>query len=268
MSKLKNKRTYITKDEVTKVLNHLKDKGLYRQYVIVLALTELNIKFVNMMLLTWDKLYIMLADKPLILNEFKNMRNIMEEKYKSVSGHDRNRVIQMTLRGFNKCMKEQQRYMGLWEIADFSTKLFNTRMMLHDEEVYGYIEYRREKRMPEVKKDTYIYLLKQTHRDVNISKLLTDKKIGLTNSPRNRKSSLTLGPVGIECIKLWKVDVSFTGKVEKILHKKFVHRNIVGEWFEDKENDLINLMEGEFETFKLMGIDVENIDPSLMSKYK
>ena len=260
-----DRRTYITKDELNKVLKYLKDKELYRHYAITLCLCELTLKFKDLETLTWDRLYLILADRSELITEFKSLRELMLVKYKKISGHDRNKIVQMTLRGYNRSMKEHQRYMGLRHIAEFSTKLFNTKMTMESGEAYGYIEYRRVKNIELDRKDNYIYLLKHTYRDESISNLLTDKKIGITNNPRNRKMSLTLGPVGIECIKLWKVDVSFVGRIEKLLHKKFIHRKIVGEWFEDKDNDLIELMENEFETFKLLGITVEEVSPTIMA---
>jgi hypothetical protein len=55
------------------------------------------------------------------------------------------------------------------------------------------------------------------------------------------------------------------GRIEKLLHKKFSHRKIVGEWFEDKDNDLISLIENEFETFMLLGITLEEVSPTIMA---
>lgn len=260
-----DRRTYITKDELNKVLKYLKDNELYRHYVITLCLCELTIKFKDLETLTWDRLYLILADRTELITEFKSLRELMLVTYKSTSGHDRSKVVQMTLRGYNRSMKEHQRYMGLRHIAEFSTKLFNTKMTMDSGEAYGYIEYRRSKNIDLDRKDNYIYVLKHTHRDEMISNQLTDKKIGITNNPRNRKMSLTLGPVGIECIKLWKVDVSFVGRIEKLLHTKFTYRKIIGEWFTDKDDDLIELIENEFETFKLLGISVEEVPSNLMS---
>lgn len=260
-----DKRTYITKEELNKVLKYLKDDEQYRHYVITLCLCELTLKFKDLETLTWDKLYLILANRTELITEFKSIRELMLVKYKSISGHDRNKVVQMTLKGYNRSMKIHQGLMGLRHIAPFSTKLFNTKMTMDSGESYGYIMYRRSKNIELDKKDNYVYVLKHTYRDETISNQLTDKKIGITNNPRNRKVSLTLGPIGIECIKLWKVDVSFVGRIEKLLHTKFAHRNIVGEWFKDSDNDLIGLIENEIETFKLLGISLEEVPTNIMS---
>jgi hypothetical protein len=171
----------------------------------------------------------------------------------------------MTIRGFNRVMKEHQRYMGMRHIVDFSTKLFNTRVVVESEEVYGYVEYKKASKIVKEKKDNYIYVLKHTHRDERVNKLLTDKKIGLTNNPYNRKSSLTLGPVGIECLKLWKVEISFIGKVEKLLLKKFEDKWIIGEWFKDEDDTLVREIEKEIMTLRLLDIDIKEVHRDLMS---
>ncbi len=261
-----NRRTYITRGELNKLLKYLKDNKLYRHYVIILCLTELTIKFKNLEQLTWDKAYLMFADRPHIVDELKYIREWMLDNHKSVSGHDRNKIVQMSLRGFNRVMKEHQRYIGLRHISDFSTKIFNTKIVVESEEVFGYIEHKRSKKIIEEKKDNYVYVLRHTHRDERINELLTDKKIGITNNPHSRKNSLTLGPIDVECLRLYKVEVSFVGRVEKLLHKKFAHKNIVGEWFEDKDNQLITEVEKEIMTLRLLDIQIEEVSPSLMSK--
>ena len=261
-----SRRTYITKSELNKVMKHLKDNKLYRHYVIMLCLTELSLKYKGLEQLTWDKVYLMFSDRPEIVDELREIRECMLDKHKGVNGHDRNKVVQMTLRGFNKVMKDHQRKLGLRHISDFSTKLFNTKIVVESEEVYGYIQYKRAKNIPVERMDNYVYILRHTHRDERINELLTDKKIGITVNPYSRKSSLTLGPVDIECLRLWKVEVSFIKKIERLLHKKFLSRKIVGEWFEDKNNTLITEVEKEVMTLRLLDIDIEEVSPSVMSK--
>lgn len=261
-----NRRTYITRGELNKLLNYLKDNKLYRHYVIILCLTELSIKYKNLEQLTWDKAYLMFSDRPHIVEELKEIRDYMVNTHRSVSGHNRDKIVQMTLRGFNRVMKEHQRYIGLRHISDFSSKLFNTKIIVESEEVFGYIEHKRAKNIVVEKRDNYIYVLRHTHRDERINILLTDKKIGITNNPYNRKLSLTIGPVDVECLKLWKVEVSFVGRVEKLLHKKFKDRNVVGEWFEDNDNLLITEIEKEIMTLRLLDIDIEEVSSTKMSK--
>lgn len=261
-----SKRTYITRVELNKVMNYLKDRRLYRHYVIILCLTELSIKYKSLKQLTWDKAFLMFSDRPEIVEELRDIRENMLSKHKSVNGHDRNKVVQMTLHGFNRVIKEHQLNMGLSHISDFSSKLFNSKIVVESEEVYGYIQYKRAKNIPVERTDNYVYILRHTHRDERINELLTDKKIGITVNPYSRRNSLTLGPVDIECLRLWKVEVSFIKKIERLLHKKFLSRKIVGEWFEDKNNTLITEVEKEVMTLRLLDIDIEEVSPGVMSK--
>jgi hypothetical protein len=260
-----NRRTYITKNELKIILDYCKQKELYRHYVILLCLTELSIKYKDLEDLTWDKAYILFAHKQNIVNELKMCRRKMEMKHKYINGHSRNKVVQMTIRGFNKVMKLHQTHIGLRDIVDFSTKLFNTKIIVESEEVYGYVEYIKASKIVKEKRDNFIYVLRHNHRDERIVSLFTDNKIGITNNPYNRKSSLTLGPVGIECIKLWKVEISFIGKIEKLLHTKFSERRIIGEWFEDENNTIIADIEREIMTLRLLEIDIKEINPTIMS---
>ena len=261
-----SKRTYITRSELNKVMKHLKDNKLYRHYVIILCLTELSIKYKSLERLTWDKVYLMFSDRPEIVDELREIRERMLDNHKGVNGHDRNKVVQMTLRGFNKVMKDYQIKLGLRHISNFSTKLFNTKMVVESEEVYGYIQYKRAKNISAERTYNYVYVLRHTHRDERINELLTDKKIGVTINPHGRRTQLTLGPVDIECLKLWKVEVSFIKKIERLLHKKFLNRKIVGEWFEDMNNTLITEVEGEIMTLRLLGIDIEEVSHSIIPK--
>ncbi len=263
---MSSKRTYITKSELNKVMKYLKENKLYRHYVIILCLTELSLKYKGLAQLTWDKVYLMFSERPEIVDELREIREFMLDKHRSISGHDRDKVVQMTIRGFNKVMKDHQRKLGLRHISDFSTKLFNSKIVVESEEVFGYIEYKRAKNITVEKKDNYVYVLRHTHRDDRVNELLTDKKIGITLNPYNRKTALTLGPVDIECLRLWRVEVSFVKKIERILHKKLSDRKIVGEWFEDTNNTLITEVEKEIMTLKLLDIDIEEVSPSIMSK--
>lgn len=254
---INQKRTYITKEELNKVLTYLKDNKLYEYYLIVLCLSELSIKFNYLKDLTWDKTNILFSNKQDVLNELQTIRGKNND----------DKIIKMTIRGFNKTIKKHQIKMGMNHIIDFSTKLFNTKIIIDSKEVYGYIEYKGSSKILKERKDNYIYVLKHNHRNNTINNLLTDKKIGITNNPYNRKSTLTLGPVGIECLKLWKVDVCFIGKIEKLLHKKFEKRNVIGEWFEDENNSLITEIEKEIMTLRLMDMYIEEVPTYLMSKY-
>lgn len=244
------KRTYITVDELNILLKYLKDNKLYHYYLIILCLTELNINYKELSKFTWAKLYIALAKKPKVLAEIDEIRDIVNSK----------EPITLHIRSFNKTIKIIQRRCKLHHIKNFSTKLFSSKLNLDGDYVYGYVEYRNNRKLLSKEKENYIYVLEQTHRDKSIGNLLTDKKIGITHSLSNRIISLTLGPVGVKCIGLWKADNRLISKIEKTLHKKFKDRNIVGEWFEDSNNDLIHLVRKEIKTFNLLDMEIKEMD--------
>jgi len=74
---------------------------------------------------------------------------------------------------------------------------------------------------------------------------ISDKKIGLSQSPVHRENSLnrTKSPIGYRIILCYKVDNM--SKVEKMLHSILDSRRTDGEWFKDDEDTLT----GEFSNF-------------------
>jgi hypothetical protein len=88
-----------------------------------------------------------------------------------------------------------------------------------------------------------VYIVKHSHRNPEISKLLTDKKIGISYDYTKRVNSLTLGTIGVEVVKSWKMSRHMTQILEKILHKELIKYNLIGEWFSDDDGELVNKVE-------------------------
>ncbi len=204
-------------------------------------------KFRDLERITCDKLYLMF--------DANNLKDVKEEiislqnKLKIKS----NMAIQITLHHFNRLIKQYGHFGNIL----FTTKIFYNRLNLDGKIVYGYIEHNKAKKYALDKVDNFIYILRHTHRNEVVNNLLSDKKIGITNNIKSRKNSLTLGPVGIKCLALWKVEISFVGKLEKILQKTFIDRKIIGEWFTDKDNDLVDLVRKELLKFTILDIDIK-----------
>jgi hypothetical protein len=251
------KRTYITKDELKSLLNIIKRDKKYDFYIIIKCLTELNVGYKVLEKMTWDKLAIALSDRKDLYNELVEFRDIANSKRKS---YKVNHIVQISNRYFNEKIKEYQRYAGISRSVNISSKIFGSRIYLESGEVHGVIEYVKKNKLAEPPKNNFLYVVRHKHRDDMINALLKDKKIGITNDLNHRIKGLTLGPVEIECLKVWKIDFSFIHKVEKILHKKFEDRKIIGEWFEDMDNNIVQEIEKEIMLLRLLEIDIEEID--------
>jgi hypothetical protein len=241
------KKTYITQEELNKLKDVLLVNKQFKVLIAIICLTELNMKFRDLERIKCDKLYLML--------DANNLKDVKEEII-SLQNKLKNKsdmAIQITLHHFNRLIKQYGHFGNIL----FTTKIFYNRLNLDGKIVYGYIEHNKAKKYTLEKVDNYIYIFKQTHRNEVVNNLLTDKKIGITNDVKYRKNSLTLGPVGIKCLALWKVEISFVGKLEKILQKTFLDRKIIGEWFTDEDNDLVDLVRKELLKFTILDIDIK-----------
>jgi hypothetical protein len=251
------KKTYITKDELKSLLNVIKKYKKYDFYIIIKCLTELNVGYKDLEKMTWDKLAIALSDRKDLYNELVELRDIVNSKRKS---HKVNHIVQISNRYFNQKIKEYQRYAGISRGVNISSKIFGSRICLESGEVHGFIEYVRKNKLAEQPKNNLLYVVRHKHRDDIVNERLKDKKIGITNDLNHRIKGLTLGPIEIECLKVWKIDFSFIHKVENILHKKFEDRKIIGEWFEDADNNIIKEIEKEITLLRLLEIDIDEIE--------
>jgi hypothetical protein len=244
------KKTYITEEELDKLKQVLLSNKQLKALIVVICLTELNIKFRDLERTTCDKLYLMLDANNLqhVKEEIISLQSKLKTKSKM--------PIQITLQHFNRIIKQY----GNFGDTLYSTKIFYNRLNLDGKIVYGYIEHNKAKKYSLENINNYIYVLKHNHRDKDVNNLLTDKKIGITKDTKFRKDSLTLGPIGIEYLAIWKVEVSFIGKLEKILHKTFSDRRIIGEWFTDKEGDLVHLVRKELLKYTILDMDIKEYE--------
>jgi hypothetical protein len=142
--------------------------------------------------------------------------------------------------GVNTHLKIHQNFCGIVG-PRFSTRLFRQKFTMDGNVYYGRI---KKGRIPLMGIDKcYIYVLKHSHRNLTISNLLSDKKVGISTNVNKRTKLLTLGPVGIEIVKLWETTNHKAKKLEKKIHKKLKYRNLTGEWFSDESGDLIQIVE-------------------------
>lgn len=66
----------------------------------------------------------------------------------------------------------------------------------------------------------YVYIVKHSHRNPEISKRLTDKKVGISFDYTRRINGLTLGTIGIEVIRAWKMSSHMARFMEKTIHNE------------------------------------------------
>lgn len=153
--------------------------------------------------------------------------------------------FKMSIRGVNKSLKIHGRKCGISDIS-LTTKIFSRRFTLNGEIYYGTTI--KDVKTYKKGEEGYIYVVRHSHRNPDVSKLLTDKKIGISYDYTKRLSSLTLGTVGIEIVKVWKMNSSLMKLLEKNIHEKLIERNLVGEWFSDEKNDLVDIVDNIIES--------------------
>lgn len=217
------KRTYISQSELDRFLNYLKVSGKWNYYIIIHNLVIQQIPYVKLRKLPMSKLLIP-EDCPIPTEN----------------------PCSLIIRTINKQLKIYQAKCGIRD-ANFTTKLFSRRFTVKGEIFYGVLE--ENKITYKNESEGYVYIIKHSHRNPEISKLLTDKKIGISHDYLKRIGSLTLGTVGVEIIKVWKVSSSIIRFIENMLHTTFRERNLVGEWFSDEDDKLVGMVEEMISSF-------------------
>lgn len=210
-------RTYITQEELDRFLNYLKLSKLWNYYLIVYNLV--------------------MSQRPYV--EFKKM-GVKELLIPQDIPIPNSNPFNLTIRGVNKMLKEYQFKSGI-EGVIFSTKLFSRRFTLKGEIFYGILE--KQKISYSKGKEGYVYVAKHNHRNPEVSKLLTDKKVGISYDYMKRMEGLTLGTVGIEVLRAWKMDKDMIKFMESKIHSKLKERKLIGEWFSDEDNNLVEMVE-------------------------
>jgi|688.fasta_scaffold302069_1 hypothetical protein len=208
------KRTYISQDELDRILAYLKLNEIWNYYLIIYNLV------------ISQKSYLELKGSDLIIPE-------------GIPVPKKN-PLDFTIRAVNKQLKIYNGKVGIWDVV-LTTKTFSRRFTVKGEIFYGVLE--KHKNSYNKNDEGYVYIVKHSHRNPEISKLLTDKKIGISYDYTKRVNSLTLGTIGVEVVKSWKMSRHMTQILEKILHKELIKYNLIGEWFSDDDGELVNKVE-------------------------
>jgi hypothetical protein len=216
---IKSDRSYITQKEVDILLTYLKENKKWDYYIIVYNLIHLQKTYVPMSKLSVNDLLI--PDEIPIPDKSP---------------------FSLAITGVNQRLKVYLNECGIKDL-NISSKFFSRKIIINNETVYGFIK--QQKKTFDKNKDGFIYVLKYYHLQSEICKQLTDKKVGITYDLEKRVKNLTLGPIDVKVVKYWKMDYSLCMECEKILHNRLSDRRIIGEWFTDNDNSLIEIVENE-----------------------
>jgi hypothetical protein len=213
-----NDKTYVSQEKVDLFLSFLKSKELWGYYLIVYNLIHSQKTYVELQKGGLDN--IIIPEGIPIPNKNPFLINIC---------------------GVNTQLKIYQKQCGIMGV-NFSTRLFKRKFSMGGEIFYGAVPQERNKNRKI--DEGYVYIIKHVHRNPEVCKLLTDKKIGITYDIDKRSKQLTLGTVGVEIVKLWKSSSDIVQFFEKEIHSRLRDRNLIGEWFSDEDNSLIGIVEG------------------------
>lgn len=210
-------REYITEEEFKRLLDYFKMNKLWKYYIIVYNLS-LGGK-------TYDDLKKGGLDKIIIPEGIPIPKD---------------NPFDLTIRTINKQIKIYQAKCGIRGV-NISTKIFRKKFFMGGKVYFGLYEKEKGsyKRVEGVR---YLYVIRHSHRDKNIDSLFTDKKIGISFDYGRRIKTLTLGPVGVEIISVWKMSRKMAELVEKEIHKILSDRRLVGEWFSDEDGQLLDIV--------------------------
>lgn len=260
-----DKRLYATINEVDIILEKLKERNLYKHYTILFCLSKLPVKYRALSRLTWEDLLKLTVNNTQLTEELIHIKNVQISNSKSKTWKSYNKVVLITSQHFNRVLKEIQEELGYNHLSSINTRTFKNKIIIEGDKTLQYVNNNKEIYKSE-KVNRYVYVLTHTHRNKNVQKYLTDKKIGKTDSPKERKKSLTLGPVEIKYLRLWEVQVDKVGVVEKFLQSKFKENHIIGEWYDDKDNKLLSIIDEEINRIKLLGIDIKPVSLPLKGR--
>lgn len=208
------KRTYISQNELDRILDYLKLHEIWNYYLIIYNLV------------IHQKPYFELKGSDLIIPD-------------GIPVPKKN-PLDYTIRAVNKQLKIYNGKVGIWDVV-LTTKTFSRRFTIKGEIFYGVLE--KHKNSYNKNDEGYVYIVKHSHRNPEISKQLTDKKIGISYDYTKRINSLTLGTIGVEVVKAWKMSRQMTQILERILHDELKEYRLVGEWFSDENNELVDKVE-------------------------
>lgn len=212
-----DKKTYVSEEQVNLFLSFLKSKEHWNYYLIVYNLIH--------------------SKKTYIELQKGNLEDILVPD--NIPIPNKNPFV-INISGVSHQLKIYQAQCGILGV-NFSTRLFKRKFLMNGGVYYGSLP--QGKSVNRKLDEGYVYIVKHIHRNPEISKLLTDKKIGITYDIEKRTKQLTLGTVGIEVIKLWKTSNSLIQFFEKKIHEQLRDRNLIGEWFSDEDNNLVSIVE-------------------------
>jgi hypothetical protein len=217
------KRTYITQDELDRILSYLKLNKIWNYYLIIHNLVLSGKSY-----------------KDLKLTDLNIPSGIPIPETNPFS---------ISIRAVNKQLKNYQSKIGLRDV-NLTTKIFSRKFTVRGEIFYGMIN---KQKISYIKGDeSYIYILKHKHRNPEISKMFTDKKIGISHDYIKRIENLTLGTIGYEVLRTWKTSSKLVKFLEKNIHYELSDLKLVGEWFSDENNILIERVEKIISSYNLI----------------
>jgi|LakMenEpi03Aug12_release.lakeMendotaPanAssembly.Ray.scaffolds.fasta_scaffold340809_1 hypothetical protein len=226
-------KTYVSQVEVNKFLEFFKEKKIWNYYLIVYNLIH--------------------SEKP-----YKALKKSKLEDILVPEGipHPTENPFSIDISGVSARLKIHQESAGIKGV-NFSTRIFKKKFLMNGELYYGSLNQKRTKQI--IQDEMYVYVLKHVHINSEISKILKDKKIGITSDIEKRMQQLTLGTVGVEIIKMWRTTSQMAKRLEKQLHIHFKERNLIGEWFSDEDESLVDSITKFIQQNVIVEVDINRV---------
>jgi hypothetical protein len=101
-----------------------------------------------------------------------------------------------------------------------------------------------------------LYIAKYTHEIDTVGPV---KKIGKTKNIIGRMKSLTLGIVNVVPVIAYIGDAPIIDNFERDLHKTLEDYNVIGEWYKDEDNFIIEFIHSQVKKLKKLGIILQSV---------
>lgn len=270
------KIVYLSHPEVSYIYEDLKDNGYYEWYITLKIIDEVQIDYTFLSKLTWSDL----LDNDVITNidgdkekvyyisesikqEIKNIIHLMDvEKY------DEN-IVNTTSRSFYNHLLET--YDSIKKYNDVGIVFRFDFFKDYTVDLNGVKTYAKKKSKLKEKDDDgitrsflYVGVHADKYEDERPEKFKTifwDKKVGKSKFVNKRMHDLskdkrhggTHSPLYVKALAIWLMPEDLCNKIESELHFQLDERNTGGEWFQDYDKELLNIVEKRINSLKRKG---------------
>jgi len=270
------KVVYLSHPEVTYIYEDLKENGYYEWYITLKIIDEMQVDYTFLSKLMWSDL----LDNEVITN-------INEDKEKSYSISDtlkkeiKDVIYLMDVENYDEKIVNttaKSLHTHLLETYDSIKKYNDIGIVFRIDffkdytiDLNGVKTYAKRENKAKEKGDDgitrsflYVAVLADRHEERRPSEcksIFWDKKVGKSKFINKRMHDLskdkrhggTQSPIYVKALSMWLMSEDLCDKIETEIHFQLDERNTSGEWYEDYNGDILNIVEKKINSLKRKG---------------